>query len=232
MGTTTTGVMSSALSALASTAPTTQVGSQANQTEMNQFLTLLTTELQNQDPTQPTDPTAFVTQLAEMTSVQAQVQTNTTLTSMSQQLSGMALGQYTGLINQNVSATLSSVSVPSSGSVSIPMSYNVTSPSLSNINISITNSSGVVVGTLPVSGTSGGLTFNGTTAQGNTLPAGQYTLSLVGTSGSGATATTSSAGTLSTNGSVSGVTQDSSGNWELQLNNGQTVEASSVTSAN
>jgi flagellar basal-body rod modification protein FlgD len=231
MGTTTSSVSASALSALASTPATSKVGPQANQTQMNQFLTLLTTEMKNQDPTQPSDPTAFVAQLAQFSTVEQLVQGNQTLTSMSQNMSGLALGQYAGLINHSVIATAGTVTVPASGSVSAPMNYSISSPSLSNIHVQISDASGNAVGALAVGGTNGSVTFNGTDGLGNALPPGQYSLSLVGTSGTGANAATSSAGTLTTTGTVAGVVQGSAGAWQLQLNNGQTVSAASVTGA-
>jgi flagellar basal-body rod modification protein FlgD len=40
------------------------------------FLTLLVSELQNQDPTQPTDPNAYITQLAQVNSLQQLISIN------------------------------------------------------------------------------------------------------------------------------------------------------------
>jgi flagellar basal-body rod modification protein FlgD len=42
----------------------------------NDFLTLLVTELQNQDPTQPTDPNQYITQLAQVNSLQQLISIN------------------------------------------------------------------------------------------------------------------------------------------------------------
>lgn len=220
-------VASAFTSALSSTAPTTQVGPQANDSQMNQFLQLLTTQLQNQDPMQPTDPTQFVAQLAQFSTVEQLVQSNTSLTSMNHSVSSLALGQYAGMINHTVNATVSSVAVPASGSVSENMNYQVTSSALKDVQIAITNSSGTVVGTIPVTAASGTVTFDGTNGNGQSLMPGTYTISLVGADASGATQT---AGTLTMSGTVSSVVQDSSGNWQLQLQGGRTVDATSVTS--
>jgi flagellar basal-body rod modification protein FlgD len=218
-------------SLIGSSAPaTTQVGPNANNTQMNQFLQLLMTELQNQDPTQPTDPTQFVTQLAQFSTVEQLTQSNTTLTSISQSLGGLAIGQYSSLLNHTVSAPSSTISVPASGSVTENMTFNVTNNSLANPHVSITNSSGTVVGSLPLTSTSGTVTFNGTDGNGNALPAGSYTVALVGTAAGTSGGQTSSAGTLTTTGIVTGVTQQSGGGWDLQLQDGQSVTASAVTS--
>ena len=42
----------------------------------NDFLTLLVSELKNQDPTQPTNPNAYITQLAQVNSLQQLVSIN------------------------------------------------------------------------------------------------------------------------------------------------------------
>lgn len=53
-------------------------GSSATSNPLNQldnaqtFLQLLVAQLQNQDPTNPTDPTAFMTEIAQLTSVESQ----------------------------------------------------------------------------------------------------------------------------------------------------------------
>jgi flagellar basal-body rod modification protein FlgD len=213
---------------LSASAATSQIGPQANQTLMNQFLTMLTTELKNQDPTQPTDPTQFVAQLAQFSTVEQLTQSNSTLSTISTSMNSMALGQYTGLIGQTVTAPSSSVVVPSSGSVSADMTFTVTNSSASNPYVAVTDSNGNVVTTIPVSGTSGTVTFDGTDANGNNLPPGQYNVALVAPASNSSSGATVSAGTLTTNGTVSSVTQDTSGNWELQMADGQLVKASSV----
>jgi flagellar basal-body rod modification protein FlgD len=164
------------LSSVSTTAPTTQVGPNANNPQMNQFLTLLTAQLQNQDPTSPTDPTQFVAQLAQFSTVEQLVQSNTTLSTISQGLSGLTLGQYAGLINHTVNATATSVTAPVS-STPQNLTYNVTATGLNNVNIQITNSSGTVVRSVAASGSSGTITFDGLDSKGNQLPNGQYSRS-------------------------------------------------------
>jgi flagellar basal-body rod modification protein FlgD len=227
MTSTTPVTAAASLGALANTASTTQVGAGANDSNMNEFLTLLTAQLKNQDPTNPTDPTQFVSQLAQFSTVEQLTQSNTTLDTISKSLSGLALGQYAGMVNQTVTSDASAVTVPASGSVSTPVTYNVTSPSLSNLQVQVTNSSGTIVNTMPVSSSSGSVTFNGLDSKGNALPGGQYDLSLVGTGSRGAS---QSAGTLALTSQVSGVVQGSDGSWELQLQNGLSVDASTLTS--
>jgi flagellar basal-body rod modification protein FlgD len=215
------------ITALANTASTTQVGATANDSNMNEFLTLLTAQLKNQDPTNPTDPTQFVAQLAQFSTVEQLTQSNTTLDTISKSLSGLSLGQYSSMINQTVTSNAAAVTVPASGSVSTPITFNLTSTSLSNVQVQVKNSSGVVVNTIPISGNSGSITFNGNDSKGNALPAGDYDLSLIGTGTGGKS---QSAGTLAMTSQVTGVVQGTSGAWELQLQNGLTIDATTVTS--
>ena len=67
------------VTSVTSTSPTSGTKATVN---YNQFLQLLIAEMQNQDPTNPMDPTQTVSQLATFSSVEQQVQTNTTLDNM------------------------------------------------------------------------------------------------------------------------------------------------------
>lgn len=219
----------SSLSGLTGAPAITQVGANANNPQMNQFLQLLVAQLQNQDPMQPTDPTQFVAQLAQFSTVEQLVQGNTTLTSISQSLTGLSLGQYAGLINHTVTATATTVTAPAATPQNL--TYNITATGLNNVKVQITNASGTVVSSLPVTGTSGTVAFNGQDNNGNQLPSGQYTVSLVGTSTTaGSIGQSQTAGTLSSTGTVANVQQASGGAWQLQLTDGRLVSASSVTS--
>jgi flagellar basal-body rod modification protein FlgD len=219
-----------ALSTLNSTPATTQVGANANNAQMNQFLTLLVAQLQNQDPMKPTDPTQFVAQLAQFSTVEQLVQGNTTLTGISQSISGLALGQYSALIKHTVTASATTVTAPATGTPQ-NLTYNVSASGLKDIRVQITNASGTVVNTLPVTGTSGTVTFKGLDGKGNQLPAGQYNVALVGSSIVPATVgQTQSAGTLTSSGTVASVQQGTGGSWQLQLTDGRLLNADSVTS--
>jgi flagellar basal-body rod modification protein FlgD len=67
-------------SAAATSGPTTGAPSKAtNLASQDVFLQLLVAQLKNQDPQQPTDGTAFVTQLAQFTTLQEQTQSRNDL---------------------------------------------------------------------------------------------------------------------------------------------------------
>lgn len=233
MSTTQATPSSSLISSLSSTPATTSIstgsGSSGGMTvDTNEWLTLLTTQLKYQDPMQPTDSTQFVAELAQFNGVQQQVQTNVTLNGISSRLSAGSLGQAASLIGHQVQAAAGSYVVPSSGSAAkATYSYATTNSSLKDPHLQVTNAAGAVVATVPVSPGSGSVSFSGTAANGAALPAGSYGLSIVGGDTAG---TLQAAGTLTTKGTVTQVLQaGTSGAWELQLDNGSTVDASSIT---
>jgi flagellar hook assembly protein FlgD len=84
------------------TTSTTSTSSTANSSDItaNDFLTLLVSELKNQDPTQPTDPNQYITQLAQVNSLQQLISIN----------------QGIGTLNTAVSGTTASPSTGTSGS--------------------------------------------------------------------------------------------------------------------
>ncbi|WP_027233066.1 flagellar hook assembly protein FlgD [Phyllobacterium sp. UNC302MFCol5.2] len=65
------------------------------------FLKLLVAQMKNQDPTQPMDATQQVTQLAQFSSVEQAVQTNTKL---DQLLASSSLQQADGIIGRTVTS--------------------------------------------------------------------------------------------------------------------------------
>ena len=73
------------------------------------FLTLLVSELKNQDPTQPTDPNQYITQLAQVNSLQQLIS-----------------------INQGIGTLDSAISEPSSSSSGSDSSANAAAPASAN----------------------------------------------------------------------------------------------------
>lgn len=95
-----------------------------NTVDYNTFLQLLIAEMKNQDPTNPMDTSQYMSQFAQLSSVEQAMQTNTKLDSL---LSSQSLSQADGLIGKNVSFTdstgatftgkVASISINSNGSV-------------------------------------------------------------------------------------------------------------------
>jgi flagellar basal-body rod modification protein FlgD len=92
--------------------------------DYNTFLQLLVAEMKNQDPTNPMDTSQYMSQFAQLSSVEQAMQTNNKLDAL---LSSQSLSQANGLIGKTVSFTdstganfsgkVASVSINSDGSV-------------------------------------------------------------------------------------------------------------------
>ncbi|WP_426420145.1 flagellar hook assembly protein FlgD [Bradyrhizobium genosp. A] len=104
--------------------PSSTNSTSKNTVDYNTFLQLLIAEMKNQDPTNPMDTSQYMSQFAQLSSVEQAMQTNTKLDSL---LSSQALSQADGLIGKNVSFTdstgatftgkVASISINSNGSV-------------------------------------------------------------------------------------------------------------------
>lgn len=103
----------------ASTSATSTTAAASATVNYNQFLQLLVAELKNQDPTSPTDPTQYMSQLASFSTVEQQITTNNSLSSL---LTSSALSQADDIIGKTVtsadgsaSGTIKSVTIGSTG---------------------------------------------------------------------------------------------------------------------
>lgn len=83
-----------------STSSTTTTAS--NSVDYNTFLQLLVAEMKNQDPTNPMDTSQYMSQFAQMSSVEQAIQTNAKLDTL---LSSSSLAQAESLIGRTASFT-------------------------------------------------------------------------------------------------------------------------------
>jgi len=138
------------------------------------FLTLLTTQLQNQNPLDPLDTNQFTSQLVEFASVEQQLKTNdtlTTLVSLSQSAQSTQALTYVGktAVVDGSTTTMNN----SSASWNLGVSKN------STVSLSIANSTGQTVfsGNYSVSaGNNQSFTWDGKGTDGTKWPDGKYTL--------------------------------------------------------
>jgi flagellar basal-body rod modification protein FlgD len=214
--------MNGTSSASSSTSSTGSTGTSATDLQ-NTFLQLLVAQLKNQDPTNPMDSSQMTSQLAQISTVQGISQLNTSLSSLSTQLSAGQQSQAANLIGSTVLAPGSSISV-ASGKAS---TFGVTLASaVSDLKINVTNSAGTIVNTIDLGKQAAGTVPVGWTpvdSSGNTLADGTYTISATGTvNGQPATATTLTGAT------VESVVTQSTGGAGLVLSNGSTVGLTSV----
>jgi|HubBroStandDraft_1064217.scaffolds.fasta_scaffold31402_2 flagellar basal-body rod modification protein FlgD len=150
------------------------------------FLNLLMTQLQNQDPTSPMDANSFTSELVEFSSVEQQIDTNTSLTQLIQLTQAADVTQSSALLGKQV--TVQSTQIPlqnGSGSLSF------TAPTAEPVSITVQNANGITLQQANVNATQGANTWNwnGTTSGGQTLPDGAYTVQV--TSGAPGAAATS-----------------------------------------
>ncbi len=83
--------------------------------DYNEFLQLLVAELQNQDPTNPADPTQYMSQLASFSSVEQQVQTNSTLDSLLAAQAGGLVGRTVTSADGATSGVVASIKTSAGG---------------------------------------------------------------------------------------------------------------------
>jgi flagellar basal-body rod modification protein FlgD len=206
------------------TTSSTSSTSAASQTQ--DFLTLLIAQIQNQDPTSPMDASTMTAQMSDLNMVQSMQSMNTSLTSLLSQMQAANFMTQASAIGH--SPLVAGSTIDYSGSGTVDMGANVVN-ALSDLKATITDSSGNVVNSVDLGAVQAGMTnfsWSGTDSSGNQLSAGNYTVTLTGTTASGATDSTSTAYVASP---VATVSKASDGTINFNLANGQVVAANSVT---
>jgi flagellar basal-body rod modification protein FlgD len=117
-----TSATSTSSTGASATEATTKTSS--NTVDYNTFLQLLIAEMKNQDPTNPMDTSQYMSQFAQLSTVEQAMQTNSKLDSL---LSSQALSQADGLIGRTatftdsngatISGKIASVSINTDGAV-------------------------------------------------------------------------------------------------------------------
>ncbi|HEY7581149.1 MAG TPA: flagellar hook capping FlgD N-terminal domain-containing protein [Acetobacteraceae bacterium] len=173
------------------------------------FLKLLMTQLQNQDPSSPLDTNQFTSELVQFSSVEQQINTNTSLTQLIQLTQAGEVMQGSSMTGKRV--TVSSDHVPlQNGQGTIQFN----APAAEPVDIAIYSDSGAKLSDQMLMATKGSntWTWNGTTSSGSTLPDGSYKVAVTGANADG----TTSALTFSVIGTATGVQNQSNG-MQLQL---------------
>ena len=187
------------------------------------FLQLLVAQLKNQDPTSPMDSSQMTSQLAQISTVQGISTLNTSLSSLSTQLSASEQSQAALLIGSTVLAPGNSIAV-ASGKAS---EFGVTLSSATNdLKVNVVNSAGTIVNTLDLGKQAAGtipISWTPTDTAGNTLADGTYTISATTNDGS-----STGTGTTLVGATVESVVSQTSGTAGLVLSNGSTVGLTSV----
>jgi flagellar basal-body rod modification protein FlgD len=215
-GTTKTSSSSSSAASLSSTTGATLAGN------FQTFLTLLTTQLQNQNPLSPLDTNQFTQQLVQFAGVEQQLKTNDELTSLVSLQQTAQSTQALGFVGKTATVDGSTTALTNSSA-----SWNLGVPTNSQVNISITNSTGQTVYSNNYSvsaGSNQAFTWDGKGNDGTQWPDGKYTL----TATAADTAGNSVAVTTQIKGVVSSV--DLTQSPPLLSINGQTYTVSQIKS--
>lgn len=150
----------------------------------NQFLNMLVAQLKNQDPTNPMDNSQLTTQLAQINTLSGIEKLNTTLGSISGQISTSQSLQTTTLIGHGVMVNGSQVLVGSGTTTPFGVELATASTATS---VTIKDSSGTAVRTIDLGKLSSGVhtfSWDGKLDDGTTAPDGKYSVSLAASSGS------------------------------------------------
>jgi len=185
------------------------------------FLQLLTTQLKNQNPLDPMDTNQFTQQLVEFSGVEQQLKTNDFLSSLVQANANTTNSNAVGYIGKTVTA-----SGVRSELVNNKAQWNFTIADAANVTVNIKDANGNTVYTEQgaMQAGSGTFTWDGKDNQGNTKPAGTYTISMQAVTGEGKTINVST----ETTGTVTGV--DFTGSEPVLLVGNTRLNLSGVTS--
>jgi flagellar basal-body rod modification protein FlgD len=185
-----------------------------------QFLTLLTTQLQNQSPLDPLDTNQFTQQLVQFASVEQQLKTNDTLSSLLTSTKASTTANAAGYVGLNVTADGATKDL-AGGSASWTINP---SKAAAKATVTIKDANGSVVSTKTTMLAAGPQTFtwDGKNTNGVAQPNGSYTIAVTGTDASGQPVNVST----EVSGTVSAV--DVSGDSPLLTVGGTTIPLSSV----
>ena len=142
----------------------------------SEFLQLFMAQLQNQDPLNPQDGADMVAQLAQFSSVEQETQINTNLTNLTATESSTANASLSSLVGRTCDAGLGSVQI--TDPTSIPPIDVSSTGAMSGASITVTDSNGNQVASIPIPANGGAVQWNGKNAAGVPVAPGTYTLSV------------------------------------------------------
>jgi len=182
-GTTTTGAASTAAAAKTGTTKQTLAGN------FDQFLTLLTTQLKNQNPLDPLNTNDFTNQLVQFASVEQQIKSNDTLTSLLSATKASTATNALAFVGMSVTADGTSTTL-SGGKASWVLSA---PRNAAQATVTIKNDKGEAVYTENRGLAAGDqpFTWNGRSNAGTPVLDGQYSISVIAQDSTGAAMTVS-----------------------------------------
>jgi flagellar basal-body rod modification protein FlgD len=175
----------------------------------NDFLSMLMTQLKNQDPTSPMDTNQFTSELVQFSSVEQQINTNTSLTQLIQLTQGGEVMQASAITGKQVTASSDHVPLQN-GQGTIQFNTTTAQP----VDISIFDANGAKLSDSMLMSSAGTNTWNwnGTNSSGGTVPDGSYKFAVAAANADGTTTAVSA----SVIGKATGVQSQSDG-MQLEL---------------
>lgn len=168
--------VSSINSTTSASAQTAAASTNALQGTSDEFLKLFMAQLQNQDPIDPQNSTDMVAQLAQFSSVEQQTQTNTQLSQLTAMQQSSANSNLASLVGRQCNASLGPITV--TDPTNIPPIETSSSGPISGASITVTDSSGKTVRSIPIPAGGGPVQWDGKDSSGKLLPPGSYTLAV------------------------------------------------------
>lgn len=183
----------SSISGIRTTSQTAPVSTSGSKKSLDQlgsgdFMTLMLAQLKSQDPMKPTDNTAFIAQMAQLSSVSGINEMKTSINNMVSSMQSAQLLNASSLIGRSVLIQGNQVSLGSGdgvdGQITLPVSAQ-------SVNISISDASGQVIRSETLGSRAAGpigFHWDGLDTSGNLAPAGAYTIKASYDNGGPATA--------------------------------------------
>ncbi|MDF2784127.1 MAG: flgD [Pantoea eucrina] len=150
----------------------------------NQFLNMLVTQMQNQDPTNPMDNSQLTTQLAQINTLSGIEKLNTTLGSISGQISTSQSLQSSTLIGHGVMVKGDQVLVGKGTTTPFGVELGTASTGTS---VTVKDANGNVVRNIDLGGLTAGVhtfSWDGKLDDGSVAPDGKYSVALAASNGS------------------------------------------------
>lgn len=155
------------------TATNSDQGETVISSDFETFIKMLTVQMENQDPLNPVDATDFAVQLAQFSTVEQQVLTNSLLTNLGAQIGALSVAQLSGWVGMQARAEMP---VAFDGA---PVTLTLRPDSLADsAELVVRNEQGAEVSRQPAPAQTGEFDWVGTDNDGNPLPYGNYELSV------------------------------------------------------
>ena len=202
----------------ASTAPKTATE------ETQNFLKLLIAQIKNQDPMAPMDASTMTAQMSQLNMVSSMANMNTSMTAMLAQMQSVNFMNQAALIGH--SPAVAGDGIAFDGTNQVMLGANAANP-LKSVIATISDASGNTVNSVDLGSLNAGMSnflWNGKDAEGNTVAAGMYYLSLTGSNAADATENP----TAYVASAVASVSKGANGDAVLNLLDGRIINSSEV----